>query len=1187
MNLRNTLSRIAGLFFCLLLFVVVARAQNQAAIQGTVMDPNGGAIAGATVTVTDQATGVARQAVTTAEGFYRISQIPPGAYTVTVEAKGFKKSVTADVQVNAELVRGLDVNLAVGDVSESVQVNGSIAPALQTEDANITGTLTTQEMERLPMMNRDPYELLRLAPGVFGDGARLGNGLSAGFPNGPGNNGGSGGTGGSNVAIFQTENQQPISAAGQRVTANDYTVDGVSVNSLQWGGAAVVTPSPDSIQQITVLSNDYDATDGRNSGAHIKVVTRGGTNTVHGDGFFQYEEPGLNAFNKYGGFNPGSGFAPPVRNDDAFRQFGAALGGPVIKDKLFFFFDYEGLRDKNATFASDWVETPQFDQLLASVRSGTPVATTVTQAGVAPRINQPLTTTCALWIAANQPCAVVTGGIDIGSPYSTYGTYNPSFTSGNSAQFAGGGLDGIPDLQFAQILLPQTQSGDQYNARMDYTRGRNTFSANTFLTYYYNNQADGAAMGRPNADYKSKRLSPSGFLSWVSTISPNWLNEARFNFTRWGFNDISANPQINWAIPRTEIQGLPTLGGQRILYGAQRGDTSPAVFAQNTFAFRDMLSHVMGTHAFRFGAEVIHYQNNSDLFGSDRPDYVFQGPWNLANGTPIFEAIDVSPVTGGPAELHRYYREGDVGVFFQDDWKFRPNLTLNLGLRWDYFGPPSEAKGNLENVIPGSGPSGLLNAIAVRPSQMYHRTWRNFGPRIGFAWSPTRFQDKAVVRGGFGIAYNRFDDDSFDNTRNNPPLVANYGLCCGTASGEFGSPFLNGQISYNIGTSNSPFSYPANPALATGIDPNTGLALVLPGQGAPDVYSNPVNMPVPYVYLYSLQAQYALPRNWVATVGYQGSSSHDLLRIINLKYFYPTAATEINNVYTFTPDTTANFNALLTQLQHTFRGGLLLNLSYTYSKSIDEVSAEGPGFTTNQTYPLDLATERGPSDFDATHYLRAYGLWNIPILEHSNDWMGKVLGGWQLNGMFEFHSGFPWTPVASNVCPVLGASNLCPLRPTGYTGGAGHRTDTNAFLPQLPNGATGTPVAPNFPQLSTATPGATIPYFTLQTSGSSPAFPGIGRNSFRGPRYSDIDFSVVKQFGLPAMKAIGEGAKLELRANVYNAFNKLNLAPFTFGSTSTTISSCCGSNIIPNPMFGIATNGLQGRVVELQGRFSF
>ncbi len=205
----------------LLLVTSLARAQFNAVFQGTVLDPDGAAVAGASVTLMNQSTGVSQQTTTSSEGFYRFSEVAPGRHTVTVEAKGFSRNVTQDVDVSAETPRGLDIKLQVGAVTQNVVVSVQTEPVLQTEDANLRGTLSTTEIETLPKFGRDPYELLRLAPGVFGDDARMGVGGSTGFPNGPGTNGGSGGPGGSNVAIFQTENQVPISANGQRVTSND------------------------------------------------------------------------------------------------------------------------------------------------------------------------------------------------------------------------------------------------------------------------------------------------------------------------------------------------------------------------------------------------------------------------------------------------------------------------------------------------------------------------------------------------------------------------------------------------------------------------------------------------------------------------------------------------------------------------------------------------------------------------------------------------------------------------------------------------------------------------------------------------------------------------------------------------------------------------------------------------------
>ena len=402
---------------------VTAWAQYGATLQGTVQDKSGAKVASAKVTVIDQATGVAKDTTTSAEGFYRLAEMAPGSYTVTVNATGFRDKVTKDVAVAAEAPRGLDITLEVGNASETVTVNGEIAPLLQTEDATVQGTLSSIDVENLPEIDRDPYELLRLAPGVFGDGARTGNGQSAGFPNGAGGNGGSAGPGGSNTAIFQVENQQPISANGQRVTSNDYLVDGVSVNSLQWGGAAVITPSIESVQEITVLSNDYDASDGRSSGAHIKTVTKSGTNALHGGGVFLYHDPNFNAYQSSSAVTTsGSGFTPPVRDDDALRQFAGTLGGPIIRNKLFFFFNYEGARGQQHDLRKQLGGNATIRRPASSGTGRALRWRRFCNRAVSPRaLNNCCLPIAPSGFAATQPCAVVSGGIDIGSPYSTYG----------------------------------------------------------------------------------------------------------------------------------------------------------------------------------------------------------------------------------------------------------------------------------------------------------------------------------------------------------------------------------------------------------------------------------------------------------------------------------------------------------------------------------------------------------------------------------------------------------------------------------------------------------------------------------------------------------------------------------------------------------------------------------------------
>ncbi|HEX2267952.1 MAG TPA: carboxypeptidase regulatory-like domain-containing protein, partial [Pyrinomonadaceae bacterium] len=398
---------ICGLF--ILLPVVSVHAQFRAGIQGTVADSTGALVPDATVTLTNKETGAKQTTTTSGDGFYRLSGLPPGTYSLSIEKTGFKRQVFENVVVNAEDTQGLDVVLTTGEVAESVTITDETAQAIETENANVSRALTTREIRELPQVGRDPYELLRLTPGVFGDGARGNNGQAVNLPN-------TTGPGGSNNSIFQTENQVQISANGQRLSSNNYMIDGVSVNSFNWGGAALVTPNQESIKEVRVLSATYSAEDGRNSGAQVKVVSAGGANDVHGSAFFKYNSPKLNAFNKFGG--PG---APPARVNDYIRQFGGSVGGPLYlprfgeggpstfwgRNRSFFFFSYEGLRTNNSSVGSGFVETPEFRQLVQQLRPGGITARILSESGITPRIVNVFTPSCAVFNNDATRCRVV------------------------------------------------------------------------------------------------------------------------------------------------------------------------------------------------------------------------------------------------------------------------------------------------------------------------------------------------------------------------------------------------------------------------------------------------------------------------------------------------------------------------------------------------------------------------------------------------------------------------------------------------------------------------------------------------------------------------------------------------------------------------------------------------------------
>jgi hypothetical protein len=1144
--MHRTLQKTICVFLCgsiCLWLSATASAQFTASIQGTVTDASGAVVSGATVTVTNKETGKSQQVTTSDNGFYRVSGLAPGRYTLSAELTGFKRKVVEEIIVSAEAPQGVDLVLEAGEVSETVTVSGGAeASQLKTENANVDRAITNREILRIPQVGRDPYELVRLTPGVFGDGARAGNGSAVNLPN-------TTGPGGSNTSIFQVENQVPISANGQRVSANNFQIDGVSVNSLSHGGAAVVTPNQESVKEIRVLSSTFSAEYGRNTGAQIQVVSQNGTNEFHGSALFKYNDPDLNAFNKYGGLNN----APRVRVEQLFRQFGGSLGGPVIRDNLFFFFSYEGLRSSNTNFTNTFVETAQFRQLVVDRRPGGVTARVFQTPGIEPRIVARVPVDCSVFGAPpSRPCRVVSGGLDIGSLTGGLGQYVPFSAP------AGGGLDNIPDIEFVQLALPSITRGDQFNARVDFNRGANDqFAVSTYFTRRNDELSDAAGKSRPMADLSFKPLNSAATVTWIRIISPTLLNEARANFTRFSFDQVETNQDVNFGIPRIEVEGFPF---DRIRFGADRSETTPAIFAQNTFEVRDTLSKVWGNHGMKFGAEIRREQDNNNLAGGARPLFSFVGPFNLANDTPIFEAINADPNTGLPADAQRYFRSGAYAFFVQDDWKFRPNITFNLGLRYEYFSPLREKRDRISNLVFPAGE--LIESRVVISDELFEPDRNNFAPRLGFAWSPGAFEDRLVVRGGFGIAYNRIPNVLFGNTRGNPPFFARFNTCCGTAgppADGFGSPFVDGRILYALGSSTSPFSYPVNPVLAQGIDPATGGVI----NNTVEIYGTEPELPNAYVYSYALDTEYDLPYNFVAALGYQGSSSHKFIRIADLTLIQPRNE-RFDPVFFLIPDVNGNYNAMIARLTRGFANGFRFDAVYRWSKSIDTLSFEGPGAVTNQTFPADQRAERGPSDYDVRHHFVMSGVWDLPILRGRSDWIGKVFGGWQLNGIWTRHSGYPWTPKVFLSLRQPGGKFFGPIRPRQYFGGAGDDSSDDAFI-------TGS----NFP-------GGGSTFFDATVVGDPPSIelnpPGIGRNSFRGPKYSSLDLSFIKSTGLPTLPGLGEGARLELRANFFNAFNQLNLAPIGFFDA--------GANIT-DPNFGRSSAGLAGRVIELQARFSF
>jgi hypothetical protein len=770
-------------------------------------------------------------------------------------------------------------------------------------------------------------------------------------------------------------------------------------------------------------------------------------------------------------------------------------------------------------------------------------------------------------------CNVVAGGLDIGSLTPGGATQIGLFPANTQL---GGGLDGVPDVENVQLYLPAHSRGNQFNARGDWSPSpKDQLAGSIYMTKLDNYGTTGAAGSRPQADAPFKPFNSAATAIYIHTFSPTWLNEARANGTRFADNGVrDAAGVTNFGIPYVNVQSLPW----PIQYGASAGSTTPSVYAENTYEARDMVTHTWGSHVLRMGGEIRMEQDNDNLLGDQRPTYAMQGLWTFANDAAIYEAIEANPLTGGTPLTQRYFRSNDMAIYGQHDWKVRPNLTLNMGLRWEYF-TPLRNKGSMINYpVLGTGTGQQLSGITLQPrNELWNAQPYNFAPKVGFAYSPGLFDRKVVVRGGFAMANNHLDIALFNNALEDGPGVANFGLCCASNSTSQG-------VKYEMGTSTSPSSFPMNPALALGVNPATGFPCeygstksnCVSNAESYEVYGALRNTKQPVSYLYSLEFQYELPQGLVATLGYTGSIGQNFARLVNQNFIYSqcypavancsgaTAITPVYAAYFAQTDSHQSYNALNVNLTRHLSQGLNLSVYYTYSKSLDQVSnGDAADSNANQTNPANNNSEWGPSDYDVRHRITATGVYELPHVHSGGDLVKAVANGWQINGVMTYHTAFPYTPVTYNLQAnelITGANLVGPTRPLAYFGGGGSSCSNSAF-------ETGS----NFPKGGPA-------YFntTPPTSVNAPLYvPGIGRNSFRGPCYFDTDMSFAKEVTLDRFD---HHTLLRMQVNAYNIFNITQLQPITFNSGGANIQSAT---------FGYAQGADAGRVLELTARIQF
>ncbi len=1130
----------------LLFLSTLAEAQYRGSLRGEVTDPQGAVVSGATVTLVNTATNRTLVAKSDANGLYNFNGLEPAPYKLTIDASAFRKKVLENVRIIPEQLNALDVQLEIGQVQDAVTVSGT-TEALDTQTANVSGTITANQIQSMPSFGRDVFKLAQLAPGVFGDGSQAGgNGAGYGLPGMQSGGSPSGDSVGS-AGIFKTENGAPVASLGQQYQNNNYMIDGISTTSPVWGGASVITPSAESVESVKVVSNAYDAELGRFSGAQVQVTTKGGTNQYHGSLFMTAHRPGLNAYQRFNGLNN------KVLRDNFFStQLGGSVGGPIWKNKIFAFFNYETVRSPQAATSThnQWSETPAFDKLAPS---GSIAAKYLGLPGAAINNIGINNSRCAdIGLTEGVNCNTIPGqGLDIGSPLkSALGTQDLGWVSATNPG-VGGGLDGVADIANYIVQSTSHYTATQYNGRVDADVTAKDRIGGAIYWVPENNDS----LNNPYRGYNffhHSQINDAFTGIWNHTFSPSFLNEARVNASGYRWNEITSNPQNPVGLPADNIGNIGSI------VTAKFGPNVGSILNEWTYGFKDVATKVVGRHTVKFGGDLTRLFHLQNCPGCGVPSYNFFNIWDFLNDAPKQENGSFNPTTGIPTTLRQDLRSDIWGVFVQDDFKLRRNLTLNLGLRWSYFGPLSSKQGNMYVGVPGAGAAYLTGLTVQNKGTSWNAQKNNFGPQIGFAWSPFN-DDKFVVRGGYGLDYNQDQIAISNGVNGNPGLVVGGPPAMPLPSSA--NPGIVYAISSGLNNLNG---YPANPNTVSQFGANG-----LPTKGSTSVNIWPSTLPTQRTHHYSLETEYELGHNVLASLQYQGSTSHNMYFAQNINALPAVEGLALNPAISggtyWSHIGYGNYNALTADVRHRFSQQFMADASFTWAKTMD--TASGP--YTTPYYPFNPDLSYGRSDYNVGKAFRLYAMWQ-PVFFHGNNLLEKIAGGWSISGILNVHGGFPWSPVVNTTggslyCSTCGYSTLYPV----YLGGAGTSTSNDAYKTpaNFPNGSLAYFAAPNYTAYPTG-------------SGTALPQPGIRRNSFTGPGYKDVDMTLVKGFGLPAMPVLGENARFEFRMDAYNVFNNMNLNP-------TSISNNIGLPGKPNASFGRATSGLAARVVTLGARFNF
>ena len=983
---------------------------------GTVRDASGAVVQNAAIDVTNLGTSLIRRSHSDASGTYDVAGLQPGRYEIKVQSSGFATFVRQGIVLLVNQTAVADITLQIGSIQQQIVVTDE-APMLDTTTAGMSGVVTASKLRELPLNGRDLWQLTLLQPGVN-----------------PSTNAG--------PSPFSEGGITKASVQGTRPTMNNNTLDGGDINdpgfNVYPGGPAGVQIGVEAVQEYRVLLNTYSAEYGRNAGANVQLVSRSGTNDWHGSLYEFVRNAALDAKNYF----DVSSIPPFARN-----QFGVTLGGPIRRNKTFFFVNYEGLQESKGITTSTTV--PDAEAHLGYLPSASNPGTLV-YVGVNPAIEPFL----SLYPMPNGP--------SLGNGTAIFNTSGRQPTTENY------GLGRI-DHQFSQ--------NDQIFLRYvaDYGNSNVPFQS-TLLPGFNGTRTVGD-------DY--------AMLSWTHVINPSLLNEAKLSYDRTA---ILAAPDNSYPLSLSLVPGSP-LGSINISDLPLLGNNLPFPLGttSNTFEVIDNVVSKLGNHYLKWGADVKRMQVNG------REDFFISGQYTFADlsafGIPaqstnpalesFLEGVPYTYFGVDPsnANSNRHYRQTYLGFYIQDDWHVRQNLTLNLGLRWEYSSNPSEVNNklsNIQNLLTATGPT-------VGP------IWKGvpldlWSPRIGFEWSPGG-SGRTVVRGGFGIMRDQLWANLYFNTR-------------------FYEPFYSALL-YILP------KFEAPPQSVQSIES------FIPPQniGSFGITYTPQ---FPYYMQYNLNVQQELANNTSLTVGYVGSRGVHLVRTgeANELPFYQSINPNLGSIPLIVTDANSVYNSLQVSLLRRFAEGLSFQASYTFSKSMDDQSGPFPSDWVSESGVsqnfYDRTGDYGRSSFDRRNVFIFNALYDLPFGpggRWGSGWQGvsgTLAGGWQVATIIEAMSGLPFT----------------------VTLGSFDNAETFSADPaDRPNLKPG--VNPCSSEWTYGNPSLWFnpAIFTLPPPGQ---YGNAGRNIMCGPSFVNFDLSFLK------MTKLTERFSLQFRAEIYNLFNHPN-----------------------------------------------